>query len=235
MFQLWASSLLISRRVPWTASLKIFFLIIGHGLLLFLTSQTTTSQIKSKENNPCSGNTCSKEGHEHFICKEGDGLSFFRFKKALYSLSLKGPNHQWRVPCWFAKEATKGYKDQMFRKTDKKDLGFIKTMLQHKFLLSIDALCECGFWTSWSPSLFPCFGPIWLSAVPKHEKKTHLDRNQYCSDDESFSISGIQTLQHWWEQWVDRKGDCVEDKPHLVTFQDSILVSLWTFQLTLMV
>ena len=49
----------------------------------------------------------------------------------------------------------------------------------------------------------------------------------------TFLTNRIQILQQRWQKCVDCKGDYVENKPHLVTFHESILVSLWTFQLTL--
>ena len=49
----------------------------------------------------------------------------------------------------------------------------------------------------------------------------------------SFLTNGIQALQHQWKKCVDWEEDYVENKLHLVTFHECILVSLWTFQLIL--
>ena len=49
----------------------------------------------------------------------------------------------------------------------------------------------------------------------------------------TFWINRIQALQYWWKIGEDLKGDNIEDKPYLVTFHESMLVSLWTFQTTL--
>ena len=43
----------------------------------------------------------------------------------------------------------------------------------------------------------------------------------------------IQALQHQRKKCVDHKGTMLKNKPNLVTFPESILVSLWTFQPTL--
>ena len=49
----------------------------------------------------------------------------------------------------------------------------------------------------------------------------------------TFLTNGIQTLQHPWKKYVEHKGDYVEKQTSLFTFHESILISLWTFQLTL--
>ena len=49
----------------------------------------------------------------------------------------------------------------------------------------------------------------------------------------TFLTNWIQVLQHWWKKCVDTRYTVLKNKPHLVTFNVSVLVSLWTFQLTL--
>ena len=49
----------------------------------------------------------------------------------------------------------------------------------------------------------------------------------------SFWTNGIQLHQYQQKKCVDHKMDYVKNKPHLVTFNESIMVNLWTFQLTL--
>ena len=49
----------------------------------------------------------------------------------------------------------------------------------------------------------------------------------------TFLTNKIQVLQHQWKKYVDCKGVYVQNKSHLVTFHENILVSLWTFQPTL--
>ena len=49
----------------------------------------------------------------------------------------------------------------------------------------------------------------------------------------TFFTNGIQALQHLQKECLGRKGSMLKNKPRLVIFHESILVSLWTFQLTL--
>ena len=44
----------------------------------------------------------------------------------------------------------------------------------------------------------------------------------------TFLTNEIQALQHQWKKCMDCKGDYVENKPHLITFHEGILISLWT-------
>ena len=50
----------------------------------------------------------------------------------------------------------------------------------------------------------------------------------------TFFTNGIQVLQHQWKECVShcKEDEISKNKPHLVTFHECILVSLWTFQLT---
>ena len=49
----------------------------------------------------------------------------------------------------------------------------------------------------------------------------------------TFSLDGIQALQHWWKKFENHQGEWLKNKPHLVSYHESIFVSLWTFYLTL--
>ena len=40
----------------------------------------------------------------------------------------------------------------------------------------------------------------------------------------------FQTQEYQLKEWIDCKGDCVKNKPHLVIFEENVLVSLITFQ-----
>ena len=43
-----------------------------------------------------------------------------------------------------------------------------------------------------------------------------------------FFNNGIQVLEQRWKKCVDHKVDCVKNKPHMVTFNESILVCRWS-------
>ena len=45
----------------------------------------------------------------------------------------------------------------------------------------------------------------------------------------TFLTIGIQTLQHQWKKYLERKETMLKNKPHLIAFYQSILVSFWTF------
>ena len=47
---------------------------------------------------------------------------------------------------------------------------------------------------------------------------------------DNFLINEIQALQHRRKKCMNCKGNYEENKPHLVTFHESILVSQWAFQ-----
>ena len=49
----------------------------------------------------------------------------------------------------------------------------------------------------------------------------------------TFLTNGIQALQHRWKKWVNWQGTVSKNKHHLFIYKESILVSLWTFQSTL--
>ena len=74
---------------------------------------------------------------------------------------------------------------------------------------------NCG----WSPSIFSWFGTIRLFPVPQHEKtlgweafigpmtRSYLQVRTFSRIKwESFSITGIQVLQHRWEEVCGRQG-----------------------------
>ena len=125
---------------------------------------------------------------------------------------------------------------------------FTKTMLLHTRLCLEWVLCVTVA-LKWLITLHILL--IWLFAVPQHEKK-HLESNigessirpmmwsylqlrTFEDQDESFYTTWIQERQHQWKKCVDRRGDydLLKNKQHLVKFDHCTVVSLWTFQPTL--
>ena len=50
-----------------------------------------------------------------------------------------------------------------------------------------------------------------------------------------FVKNALQVLEYRWNNCAEYKGDYTKNESHLVTFHVSILISLWTFQPTLVV
>ena len=109
-----------------------------------------------------------------------------------------------------------------------------------KKLATLVAVRDCGFeLVDHPPDLAPSHSDYFL--FPNMNKTLGWEaasavrtipriRNQ----DESFYTTKIQALLHRWKKCVDGRWDCVENYTLiLVKFDHCIIVSLWTFQPTL--
>ena len=72
--------------------------------------------------------------------------------------------------------------------------------------------------------IFPIFHFLWFVICWKKLWGWSID---------NFLINGIQALQHQWQKVWTARGTMLKNKLHLVTFQERIYVSLWIFQLTI--
>lgn len=153
--------------------------------------------------------TCFKEGYGHFIWR------FFGCKMhCVYWPSSKRPHPQWRELCKAIKI--------------KHPVKLTKGVLFHQE----NALAHNWIWTGWSPFLFSWFGyhlftmkNIWLGITVIMMSYLLLI---FCNERwKAFSPMDPSTA-HRWNKCEDYKGDNVEkkkNKPHFVTFHESILVS----------
>ena len=131
---------------------------------------------------------------------------------------------------------------------------FTRTMLLHTcHVIAMAALHDCGFELVDHLKYFPDLALSDYFLFPSVKK--HLAGKQYLQYRIGVrATTGIQALQNWWKlymcqfcqvvilwtwssnMWiVDRRGDYVKNKPHLVKIDYYIIVSLWTFQPTLVV
>ena len=99
-----------------------------------------------------------------------------------------------------------------------------------KSLIAMAAGCD-WIWTGWSPSIFSWFGTIWLFSVPQHEKRRSMgpimrSAVEYFVEEQDESNNDGQSV---WTAGETR----LKYKPHLVQIDHCIIVSLWTFQPTL--
>ena len=109
---------------------------------------------------------------------------------------------------------------------------------------SCTQVCGCNgccawlwLWTGWSPSIFSWYGT---------NMKKHLVGNEYRTDDEIcswglFLGSGWELLVSQEFKYYNTDGRSVwttgetmlKNKPHLIKFDQCIIISIWTFQPTL--
>ena len=114
----------------------------------------------------------------------------------------------------------------------------------HKSMVAMAAVCDCGFWTGWLPSIL-----IWhhLFSAPQHEKKRKKKTWLGSSIGPIMSYLQLSTFSRIRMRTIPRKSKpCNSDgrsvwtcmlkyKPHFVKFNHCIILSLWTFQPTLTV
>ena len=113
----------------------------------------------------------------------------------------------------------------------------------HKSVFPMAAVRDCGFELVDHPPYSPDLAPSDYFLFPKMKKKTHLAGKYYWPMMKSYLqlrtflrirmrayyATWLQVLQHRWKNCEDGRGDYAD----LVKFDHCIIVSLWTFQPTL--
>ena len=106
----------------------------------------------------------------------------------------------------------------------------------HKSVVAMAAVCDCGFWTGWSPPYSPDLAPcIYFPYVPQHEKtlgwEAVSDRFPTLLRTKMIPQEFKHCITNGKSVWTTQ--ETLKNKSHLVKFDQGIIVSLWTFQPTL--